>query len=78
MPVVDLREKLSLVSDHWSPKVVARMNDYEIKVVKVQGEFTWHVLQIVVRAVCQRATRREGDREHGEESDASHGDPRIR
>ena len=42
MPVVDLREKLSLFSDHWSPKVVARMNDYEIKVVKVQGEFTWH------------------------------------
>lgn len=40
--VVDLAEKLSAVSDHWSPKVVARLNDYEIKVVKVQGEFTWH------------------------------------
>ena len=40
--VVDLHEKLSLFSEHWSPKVVARMNDYEIKVVKVQGEFTWH------------------------------------
>ena len=39
---VDLAEKLSAVSDHWSPKVVARLNDYEIKVVKVQGEFTWH------------------------------------
>jgi mannose-6-phosphate isomerase-like protein (cupin superfamily) len=39
---VDLAEKLSSFSDHWSPKVVARMNDYEIKVVKVQGEFTWH------------------------------------
>jgi mannose-6-phosphate isomerase-like protein (cupin superfamily) len=39
---VDLAEKLSAFSDHWSPKVVARMNDYEIKVVKVQGEFTWH------------------------------------
>ena len=42
MPVVDLHEKLSLFSDHWSPKVVARMNDYEVKVVKLQGEFTWH------------------------------------
>jgi mannose-6-phosphate isomerase-like protein (cupin superfamily) len=41
-PVVDLREKLSLFSEHWSPKMVARMNDYEIKVVKVQGEFVWH------------------------------------
>jgi mannose-6-phosphate isomerase-like protein (cupin superfamily) len=39
---VDLAEKLSAFSDHWSPKVVARINDYEIKVVKVQGEFTWH------------------------------------
>ena len=42
MPVVDLHEKLSQFSDHWSPKVVARMNDYEVKVVKLQGEFTWH------------------------------------
>ena len=40
--VVDLHEKLSQFSDHWSPKVVARMNDYEVKVVKLQGEFTWH------------------------------------
>jgi mannose-6-phosphate isomerase-like protein (cupin superfamily) len=39
---VDLVEKLSSFSEHWSPKVVARMNDYEIKVVKIQGEFTWH------------------------------------
>ena len=40
--VVDIREKLSLVSEHWSPKVVARLNDYEVKVVKLQGEFVWH------------------------------------
>jgi len=40
--VVDLAEKLSLFSEHWSPKVVARLNDYEIKVVKVKGEFVWH------------------------------------
>ena len=39
---VDLQERLSRVSDQWSPKVVARLNDYEIKVVKVQGEFVWH------------------------------------
>jgi hypothetical protein len=30
---VDITEKLSLFSEHWSPKVVARLNDYEIKVV---------------------------------------------
>ena len=41
-PVVDLRDKLSLFSEHWSPKVVATMNDYEVKVAKVKGEFVWH------------------------------------
>jgi mannose-6-phosphate isomerase-like protein (cupin superfamily) len=40
--VVDLAEKLAAFTDLWSPKVVARMNDYEIKVVRVQGEFDWH------------------------------------
>jgi mannose-6-phosphate isomerase-like protein (cupin superfamily) len=40
--VVNLRDKLALFSEHWSPKVVARLNDYEIKLVKVQGEFVWH------------------------------------
>jgi len=40
--VVDIAQKLSLLSEHWSPKVVARLNDYEIKVVKVKGEFVWH------------------------------------
>lgn len=39
---VDLGAKLSQFTDHWSPKVIARLNDYEIKVVKVQGEFVWH------------------------------------
>ena len=39
---VDLAGKLAQVSQHWSPKIVARLNDYEIKVVKIQGEFVWH------------------------------------
>jgi mannose-6-phosphate isomerase-like protein (cupin superfamily) len=39
---VDLGEKLSLFSEYWSPKVVARFNDYEAKVVKLHGEFVWH------------------------------------
>jgi len=39
---VDLVEKLSLFSEHWSPRVVARLNDYEVKVVKLHGEFVWH------------------------------------
>ena len=39
---VDLADKLALFSEHWSPKVVARLNDYEIKLVKLEGEFVWH------------------------------------
>jgi mannose-6-phosphate isomerase-like protein (cupin superfamily) len=40
--VVSLREQLSRFSEPWSPKTVARMNDYEVKVVKLTGEFVWH------------------------------------
>ena len=39
---VDLVERLARFDDRWSPKVVARMNDYEVKLVKVEGEFVWH------------------------------------
>jgi mannose-6-phosphate isomerase-like protein (cupin superfamily) len=39
---VDLAERLARFDDHWSPKVVARMNDYEVKLVKVKGKFVWH------------------------------------
>jgi len=39
---LDIVEKLSLFSEHCSPKVVARLNNYEIKVVKLNGEFVWH------------------------------------
>jgi mannose-6-phosphate isomerase-like protein (cupin superfamily) len=39
---VNLKEKFSKFTDHWSPKIIARMNDYQFKVVKVQGEFVWH------------------------------------
>lgn len=39
---VDVAESLSRITEPWSPEVVARMNDYEIKAVKLQGEFVWH------------------------------------
>jgi mannose-6-phosphate isomerase-like protein (cupin superfamily) len=39
---ISLDDKLSQFSEHWSPKVVARLNDYEIKLVKIKGEFVWH------------------------------------
>ena len=39
---VNLLEKLAKFNEHWSPKIIAKMNDFHIKVVKVQGEFVWH------------------------------------
>lgn len=42
MPKINLREKLSMFSDHWSPKVITELNDYQIKLVKIQGDFIWH------------------------------------
>ena len=40
--VVNLREKLGLFRDLWSPCIVAQMNDVHLKLVKVEGDFTWH------------------------------------
>ena len=42
MDKINLAEKLSRFDEHWSPKIVATMNDYDIQVVKVLGEFVWH------------------------------------
>ncbi|MEH6636505.1 MAG: cupin domain-containing protein [Halioglobus sp.] len=39
---VNFKEKLSKFDEHWSPRIVAAMNDYQFKLVKVQGEFVWH------------------------------------
>lgn len=39
---IDLADRFASFSEHWSPKVVARLNDYEVKAVKVSGEFVWH------------------------------------
>ena len=35
-------EKFSKIEDHWSPKVIAEMNDYQFKLVKIKGEFVTH------------------------------------
>ncbi len=39
---LSLAEKLGAVTEHWSPRVVAEMNDVQFKVAKLQGEFVWH------------------------------------
>lgn len=39
---VNLDERFAQFTDQWSPKVIARLNDYEVKLVRVEGEFVWH------------------------------------
>lgn len=40
---IDLVEKIGRIEGHWQPRVVAEMNDYQFKVVKVLGDFPWHL-----------------------------------
>jgi mannose-6-phosphate isomerase-like protein (cupin superfamily) len=39
---INFAEKLGLIRDQWQPRVVAEMNDYQFKLVKLQGDFVWH------------------------------------
>lgn len=41
-PSINLQHKLSLFSEQWTPKVIAEMNDYQFKVVRIEGDFVWH------------------------------------
>lgn len=42
MDKVNIQQKLSLFSDHWSPKIVGELNGQQVKLVKFKGEFVWH------------------------------------
>lgn len=63
---INLADKLAKFSEHWSPRVIAEMNDYQFKLVKLQGEFVWHdhkdtdEVFIVVRGEMQIGFR-DGD-----------------
>jgi mannose-6-phosphate isomerase-like protein (cupin superfamily) len=39
---INLEQKFAKFFDYWSPKVIAEMNDYQLKLVKFQGDFIWH------------------------------------
>jgi mannose-6-phosphate isomerase-like protein (cupin superfamily) len=39
---INLGQKFGLFNEQWQPKVIAEMNDYQFKVVKLQGDFVWH------------------------------------
>lgn len=39
---VNLSQKLALFDEHWRPRIVAHINDFDVRIVKVEGEFVWH------------------------------------
>jgi mannose-6-phosphate isomerase-like protein (cupin superfamily) len=42
MKKINLQQISSKISNYWSPGIVAEMNDYQIKIVKIKGDFVWH------------------------------------
>jgi mannose-6-phosphate isomerase-like protein (cupin superfamily) len=42
MNKVNLLEKLSLINDHWNPRIIGELNGQYVKLVKFEGPFTWH------------------------------------
>ena len=40
--VINFSEKFRLIEEQWQPKVIAEMNDYQFKLVRLQGDFIWH------------------------------------
>jgi mannose-6-phosphate isomerase-like protein (cupin superfamily) len=42
METVNLREKFSLFSDYWNPRIIGEVNECHVKAVKLKGEFVWH------------------------------------
>ena len=39
---INFQEKFTKISDQWTPRVIAQMNNYQFKIAKIQGEFVWH------------------------------------
>ena len=42
MEKINIKSKLKTFSDLWSPKVIAEMNNYQFKLVKIKDDFIWH------------------------------------
>ncbi|SHN61108.1 MULTISPECIES: cupin domain-containing protein [unclassified Paenibacillus] len=40
---IKLSEELSKIKDNWSPQLIGEMNDYQFKIVKIAGDYEWHV-----------------------------------
>ena len=42
MDVVNIKEKFTLFTEQWSPKIIGQLNGQDVKLAKLQGEFVWH------------------------------------
>ena len=42
MKKINFKSKFEKFNDLWSPKVIAEMNDYQLKLVKIKDDFVWH------------------------------------
>ena len=42
MNAINLKEKLSLFKEQWTPKIIGELNGQQVKLAKLQGEFVWH------------------------------------
>ncbi|HEX9422957.1 MAG TPA: cupin domain-containing protein [Pyrinomonadaceae bacterium] len=42
MDKINLAQKLSLINDHWNPRIIGELNGQYLKLVKFKGPFTWH------------------------------------
>jgi mannose-6-phosphate isomerase-like protein (cupin superfamily) len=66
MQVVNVAEKFTRFSDHFSPKIVGELNDSYVKLVKLKGEFVWHYheaedeLFLVVKGTLRMGIREDG------------------
>lgn len=72
MHTINLAEKFAKFSDFYSPKVVGELNDFQVKLVKLKGDFIWHhheredELFLVIRGELRMKLRREDGREYEE------------
>ena len=39
---INFAQKYGLFTEQWQPKVVAELNDYQFKIVRIEGDFVWH------------------------------------
>jgi mannose-6-phosphate isomerase-like protein (cupin superfamily) len=70
MQKINLQQKLSLINDHWNPRIAGELNGQYIKLVKFKGPFTWHhhetedELFLVVRGRFRMDYRDESNSDH--------------